>query len=140
MASDSRDSLHETLDQLHLSASHSDSLTTFDDLTAPPAPVAAGEPKGIELVQGGLSGLYSRIRASVGGSKDAANEGADSLSFGSRMRNSSRTSILGRSPAGTAVSSPVVASVPSPRLQSPMTTAFPDLPPPPSRDSTVSNA
>ena len=37
MASDSRDSLHETLDQLHLSASHSDSLTTFDDLTAPPA-------------------------------------------------------------------------------------------------------
>ena len=140
MASDSRDSLHETLDQLHLSASHSDSLTTFDDLTAPPAPVAAGEPKGIELVQGGLSGLYSRIRASVGGSKDAANDGADSLSFGSRMRNSSRTSILGRSPAGTAVSSPVVASVPSPRLQSPMTTAFPDLPPPPSRDSTVSNA
>ncbi|KAF3004268.1 1-phosphatidylinositol-3-phosphate 5-kinase [Curvularia kusanoi] len=140
MGSVSRDSLHETLNQLHQTASHSGSLTTFDDLTAPPAPVAAGEPKGIELVQGGLSGLYSRIRASVGGSKDAANDGTDSLSSGSRVRNSSRTSVLGRSPGGTSVSSPVVVSVPSPRLQSPSTAAFPDLPPPPSRDSTVSNA
>ncbi|KZM19690.1 1-phosphatidylinositol-3-phosphate 5-kinase [Ascochyta rabiei] len=132
MARDSRDSLH----QLHLTASHSHSLTTFDDLTAPPAPAAAGEPKGIELVQGGLSGLYSRIRASVGGAKDD-----DSLSSsGSRHRASSRPSILGRSPGGTAVSSPVVVSVPSSRLHSPSTAAFPDLPPPPSRDSTVSNA
>ncbi|KAF3034640.1 1-phosphatidylinositol-3-phosphate 5-kinase [Didymella keratinophila] len=139
MARDSRDSLHETLHQLHLTASHSDSLTTFDDLTAPPAPATTGETKGIELVQGGLSGLYSRIRASVGGGKDAAND-ADSLSSGSRKRNSSRVSVIGRSPGGTpAVSSPVVVSVPSSRLQSPSAAAFPDLPPPPSRDSTVSN-
>ncbi|KAL1611384.1 Mitochondrial distribution and morphology protein 12 [Nothophoma quercina] len=141
MARDSRESLHETLHQLHLTASHSDSLTTFDDLTAPPAPATAGEPKGIELVQGGLSGLYSRIRASVGGTKDAANDGTDSLSSGSWKRNSSRPSIVGRSPGGTsAVSSPVVVSVPSSRLQSPSSAAFPDVPPPPSRDSTVSNA
>ncbi|KAF9699202.1 hypothetical protein EKO04_003157 [Ascochyta lentis] len=131
MARDSRDSLH----QLHLTASHSHSLTTFDDLTAPPAPPAAGEPKGIELVQGGLSGLYSRFRASVGAAKDD-----DSLSSDSRHRASSRPTVLGRSPGGTAVSSPVVVSVPSSRLHSPSTAAFPDLPPPPSRDSTVSNA
>lgn len=140
MARESRDSLHETLHQLHLTASHSDSLTTFDDLTAPPAPADTGEPKGIELVQGGLSGLYSRIRASVGGGKDATNDGIDSLSSGSRKRNSSRVSAIGRSPGGaSAVSSPVVVSVPSSRLQSPSSAAFPDVPPPPSRDSTVSN-
>lgn len=139
---DPRDSLHETLHQLHLTASHSDSLTTFDDLTAPPAPAAAGEPKGIDLVQGGLSGLYSRIRASVGGAKDAGIDGADSLSTGSRIRAGSRPSVAGRSPAGTAVSSPspVIVSVSSSRLQSPSSAAFPDVPPPPSRDSTVSNA
>jgi 1-phosphatidylinositol-3-phosphate 5-kinase len=140
MARDSRDSLPETLHQLHLTASHSDSLTTFDDLTAPPAPATAGEPKGIELVPGGLSGLYSRLRASVGGGKDAANDGTDSLSSGSRKRNSSRVSVIGRSPGGaSAVSSPVLVSVPSPRLQSPSSAAFPDVPPPPSRDSTVSS-
>lgn len=142
MAHDSRDSLHDTLHQLHLTASHSDALTTFDDLTAPPAPATAGEPKGIELVQGGLSGLYSRIRASVGGAKDVAND-ADSLSSGSRKRNSSRVSVMGRSPGGPSdASSPVVVSVPSSRLQSPSSAAFPafpDVPPPPSRDSTVSN-
>lgn len=140
MASPAPDSLHGTLHQLHLTASRSDSLTTFDDLTAPPAPAAAGEPKGIELVHGGLSGLYSRIRASVGGARDVATDGTDSLSSGSRRRNSSRPSVLARSPAGTLASSPVTVSAPSPRLQSPSSAAFPDLPPPPSRDSTVSNA
>ncbi|KAF1934005.1 uncharacterized protein M421DRAFT_97031 [Didymella exigua CBS 183.55] len=138
MARDSRDSLHATLHQLHQAAAHSHSLTTFDDLTAPPAPAATGEPKGIELVQGGLSGLYSRIRASVGGGgRDAAVDGPDS----------SRPSAIGRSPGGaSAVSSPVLASVPPSRLQSPSSVAFPDLlpppppPPPPSRDSTASSA
>src|SRR5690242_7401785 len=140
MASAAPDSLHGTLHQLHLTASRSDSLTTFDDLTAPPAPAAAGEPKGIELVHGGLSGLYSRIRASVGGARDVGTDGTDSLSSGSRRRNSSRPSVLARSPAGTLASSPVTVSAPSPRLQSPSSAAFPDVPPPPSRDSTVSNA
>jgi 1-phosphatidylinositol-3-phosphate 5-kinase len=54
---------------MHATASRSETLTTFDDLTAPPAP-AADEPKGVELVSGGLSGLYSRLRASVGGIKE----------------------------------------------------------------------
>ncbi|KAJ4990368.1 1-phosphatidylinositol-3-phosphate 5-kinase, partial [Stagonosporopsis vannaccii] len=45
-----------------------------------------------------------------------------------------------RSPAGTAVSSPAVGSAPSPRLPSPSSAAFPDVPPPPSRDSTASTA
>lgn len=129
MARDARDALH----QLHLTASHSDALTTFDDLTAPPAPPAAGEPKGIELVQGGLSGLYSRLRASVAAAKDAAPEPPDALL---------RPALVGRSPALPAVSapSPVLVSVPASRLQSPSAAAFPDLPPPPSRDSTASSA
>lgn len=92
---------------MHATASRSDTLTTFDDLTAPPAPPDVGEPKGLELVQGGLSGLYSRLKASVGGVKEPGT--------------------VARSPEGTAVSSPVVVSISSSRLQSPSTTTFPDI-------------
>lgn len=118
---------------MHATASRSDTLTTFDDLTAPPAPPGAGEPKGIELVQGGFSGLYSRIRASVGGAKEQAYDAASSSSTAARS-----SPVATRSPAGTAVSSPVVVSVPNSRLQSPLTTTFPDALPP-SRDSNMSS-
>ncbi|KAH7078196.1 hypothetical protein FB567DRAFT_533374 [Paraphoma chrysanthemicola] len=133
MADTARTSLH----QLHATASRTDTLTTFDDLTAPPAP-ADEEPKGIELVQGGLSGLYSRIRASVGGVKEQAGEGADGGAAGTN-RVTTKVGPVTRSPGGTAVSSPVVVSVPSSRLQSPSTASFPDALPP-SRDSNHSGA
>ncbi|KAF2132028.1 hypothetical protein P153DRAFT_364481 [Dothidotthia symphoricarpi CBS 119687] len=70
MARDSRGALPATLHELHATASRSETLTTFDDLTAPPALSSASEPKTIELVQGGLSGLYNRLKASVGGSRE----------------------------------------------------------------------
>lgn len=141
MARDSRGSLHETLHQMHATASHSDALTTFDDLTAPPASSSAGEAKGIELVQGGLSGLYSRIKASVGGVKEAGVEPSDDgPGGGAKNKAASKTGNSSKSSAGTAVSSPVVVSVPSSRLQSPLVASFPDHPPPPSRDSTVSSS
>ncbi|KAF1913694.1 hypothetical protein BDU57DRAFT_520658 [Ampelomyces quisqualis] len=69
MADAPRTPHHEALHQLHAAASRCDTLTTFDDLTAPPA-AAADEPRGVELVPGGFSALYSRLRASVGGVKD----------------------------------------------------------------------
>ncbi|KAH8723122.1 hypothetical protein GQ44DRAFT_685873 [Phaeosphaeriaceae sp. PMI808] len=127
MTGDSHGSLPTALHQMHATASRSDTLTTFDHLTAPPAP-AADEPKGIDLVQGGLSGLYSRIRASVGGVKEQPAEGLDSA----------RQAVVTRNPGGTAVHSPVVVSVPSSRLQSPSTTSFPDALPP-SRGSNTSS-
>ncbi|CAO2657566.1 Nn.00g036920.m01.CDS01 [Neocucurbitaria sp. VM-36] len=138
MARDSRGSLHEALHQMHATASRSDTLTTFDDLTAPPAPAGAGEPKGIELVQGGLSGLYSRLRASVGATKELASDGSSSLSVEARTSPLAKPGAGNKSPGGTAVSSPIVVSVPSSRLQSPSTASFPNVLPP-SRDSNMSS-
>ena len=66
-----RDSLAETLDQIHSTASQSDTLTTFNEYTSPPSSSAGLEGKGITSeLQGGLSGLYSRLRASVGNVKE----------------------------------------------------------------------
>ncbi|KAH4352472.1 1-phosphatidylinositol-3-phosphate 5-kinase [Parastagonospora nodorum] len=133
MADDPRSSLHD----MHATASRSDTLTTFDDLTAPPAP-AVDEPKGAELVSGGLSGLYSRLRASVGGVKEQTAADGD----GAATATSKAAAKLGpapRSPGGTALPSPVVFSGPSSRLQSPSVPSFPEALPP-SRDSSSSVA
>ncbi|KAJ4373961.1 Mitochondrial distribution and morphology protein 12 [Neocucurbitaria cava] len=138
MARDSRASLHEALHQMHATASRSDTLTTFDDLTAPPAPSGAGEPKGIDLVQGGLSGLYSRLRASVGAAKEQAPEGPSGLAGEARTSPVTKPGAINKSAGGTAVSSPVVVSAPSSRLQSPSTATFPNALPS-SRDSNMSN-
>ncbi|KAF2031276.1 hypothetical protein EK21DRAFT_111101 [Setomelanomma holmii] len=137
MAGTAHASLHDALHQMHATASRTDTLTTFDDLTAPPAP-ADEEPKGIELVQSGLSGLYSRIRASVGGVKDQLGEGADGGAAGTSKVVTKVGPVI-RSPGGTSVSSPVFVSMPSSRLQSPSTASFPDALPP-SRDSNTSTA
>jgi 1-phosphatidylinositol-3-phosphate 5-kinase len=135
-----RESLHEeTLHQMHASASRSVSLTTFDHLTAPPPPATADESKGIDLVHGGLSSLYSRIKASVGSIKDTTVE--DGFVGGSQSKAGAKGNAqVSKSPAGTAVSSPVVVSVPSSRLQSPLVASFPDRQLPPSRESNMASS
>ncbi|KAI0169174.1 hypothetical protein GGR52DRAFT_554001 [Hypoxylon sp. FL1284] len=66
-----KDQLAQALDKIHTSAKQQeDVLTTFNDLGPPPDSATAAESKGIagDLVQHGLSGLYSRIKGVVGGS------------------------------------------------------------------------
>ncbi|KAF2743640.1 hypothetical protein M011DRAFT_521485 [Sporormia fimetaria CBS 119925] len=116
---------HETLSQLHAAAARSESLTTFDELTSPPASASAADPKALDLVHGGLSGLYSRLRASVGGAKDS---GVDAPEDSSGTQNENFT----------AVSSPVVVSAVPSSLQSPLTGQFPDHPLR-SRESSISS-
>jgi 1-phosphatidylinositol-3-phosphate 5-kinase len=142
MARDSRDTLNDNLLQIHVSAKASDALTTFGDLTTPPpASSSRTEAKGIDLVQGGFSGLYNRIKASVGGVKDAgADSTEDGLVGGARNRAASKGGHVAKSPAGTAVSSPIIVSVPSSRLQSPLVSNFPDQALPPSRGSNISSS
>lgn len=66
-----REGLNAALDQIHTAAYQSDSLTVFNDFTNPPAPTSAAEEKSFSgELQGGLSGLYSRFRTSVGGVRD----------------------------------------------------------------------
>ena len=71
-----KETLSQTLDHIHSAASQSESLTTFNEYTAPPSVSEGGEGRGITTeLQGGLSGLYNRLRASVGGARDTVGAG-----------------------------------------------------------------
>lgn len=65
-----KEQLATALDQIHTSASRSDSLTTFNDFAPPPMSTSITENAGSagDFVQQGLSGLYSRFREAVGAS------------------------------------------------------------------------
>src|ERR1700742_2789327 len=59
-------SVAQTLQKIHTVASRTDTLTTFD-FGSPPRPPSGGDAKafGGDLVPGGFSGVYNRIKASV---------------------------------------------------------------------------
>ncbi|MCJ1467163.1 1-phosphatidylinositol-3-phosphate 5-kinase [Pseudocyphellaria aurata] len=81
-----KDILAQALDQIHSNASQTETLTTFNEFTSPPSSSSGTDGKGIASeLQGGLSGLYSRIRASVGNVRDivtpAAEDGVDEQSL-----------------------------------------------------------
>ncbi|KAI8963609.1 hypothetical protein F5Y11DRAFT_364944 [Daldinia sp. FL1419] len=63
-----KDQLAQALDKIHTSAKERDVLTTFNEFAPPPESIAATESKGIggDLVQNGLSGLYTRFKEAVG--------------------------------------------------------------------------
>ncbi|KAL8746472.1 MAG: hypothetical protein Q9190_001506 [Brigantiaea leucoxantha] len=62
-----KDVLSQALDQINQHASQTDTLTTFNEYTSPPPSSSGGEGRGIASeLQGGLSGLYNKLRASVG--------------------------------------------------------------------------
>lgn len=66
-----RESLNAALDQIHTAAYQSDTLTVFNEFTTPPTPTSAVDEKSLSGdIQGGLSGLYSRFKVSVGGVRD----------------------------------------------------------------------
>ncbi|KAF2436730.1 hypothetical protein EJ08DRAFT_691055 [Tothia fuscella] len=116
------------LDRIHTTASQSDALTTFDDFT-PPRPGSRSDSRAFagDIVQGGLSGLYSRIKASVGAAKDAvagapSNDSADDAS----IRSGKAQAIVPKGPAPTTLISPTTASASSSRMQSPLVAKFPE--------------
>ncbi|KAJ5774226.1 hypothetical protein N7457_009122 [Penicillium paradoxum] len=74
-----RESMNAALDHYHNAAYQSESLTLFNEFTSPPDPATTSEEKGLsEELQGGLSGLYSRFRTSVGGVRDIVSGGGKS--------------------------------------------------------------
>ncbi|KAI9838745.1 MAG: 1-phosphatidylinositol-3-phosphate 5-kinase [Sclerophora amabilis] len=72
-----REVLSQALDQIHTSASQSESLTTFNEFAAPPSSGSSIDNKGLtgDLVHGRFSGLYNRFRGAVGGSRERAGAG-----------------------------------------------------------------
>ncbi|KAL8770248.1 MAG: hypothetical protein Q9194_005220 [Teloschistes cf. exilis] len=66
--------LSQTLDQINHHASQTGTLTTFNEYTSPPQSSSAGDNKEI---QGGLSGLYSKLRASVGSVRETVTPTAE---------------------------------------------------------------
>ncbi|KAI9891764.1 MAG: 1-phosphatidylinositol-3-phosphate 5-kinase [Vezdaea aestivalis] len=71
-----RESLSQALDQIHTTASRSETLTTFNDYSSPPPASSSNDSKNasIEAASTGLSGLYSRFRGAVGTSKDKSSQ------------------------------------------------------------------
>ena len=65
-----QDALNQALDTIHTAASRSRVLTVFNEYTAPPSASKAGGKTLAEDLQGGFSGLYNKLRASVSGSKE----------------------------------------------------------------------
>ncbi|KAF1990490.1 hypothetical protein K402DRAFT_460556 [Aulographum hederae CBS 113979] len=127
-----KDIISSALDSIHTSASRSESLTTFDEFGSPPKSSNGADSKSLagDLVHGGLSGLYNRLRASVGASKDsihplaASIDGADDASV--RGHKSQTGQRVANGYSVTSLTSPVVVSSPASRLNSPAVASFPE--------------
>lgn len=73
-----KETLSQALDQIHSTASQTETLTIFNQYTSPPSSSSGPDSKGIAgELQGGISGLYSRLRASVGNVRDIVNPGGE---------------------------------------------------------------
>ncbi|KAI9733003.1 MAG: 1-phosphatidylinositol-3-phosphate 5-kinase [Cirrosporium novae-zelandiae] len=125
----------QTLDQIHTAASQSDALTVFNEYTHPPPGTSAGEHKKLPGdLQSGLSGLYNRFRASVGGVKENVGVSTGSLELGTADEQS--TQYVPHSPSSSRPSSAaqkasksdlqLSAAIPTtvPKLQSPTNISF----------------
>ena len=74
-----KDTLSQALDHINQHASQTDTLTTFNEFTSPPSSSSGGEGRGLASeLQGGLSGLYNKLRASVGNVRDIVANAAES--------------------------------------------------------------
>ncbi|KAJ5514609.1 Zinc finger FYVE/PHD-type [Penicillium fimorum] len=95
-----RESMNAALDHYHNAAYQSESLTLFNDFTSPPGPAATSDEKGLsDELQGGLSGLYSRFRTSVGGVRDIVSGGGKSADKNATETPAVKSLVLERSTA-----------------------------------------
>lgn len=134
-----KDRMSQALDQIHNAASQLETLTTFNDFTPAPSSSSPGETKGLAVeIQGGLSGLYSRFRASVGGVRDMVGgvTAGEEKGIPDDKSVSSPTSSLHRlkeKPRGVktptvAIPSPTAGSTNNSQSQSSLTTSLTDAP------------
>ncbi|KAL8698000.1 MAG: hypothetical protein Q9201_006809, partial [Fulgogasparrea decipioides] len=73
-----KDPISQALDHINHHASHTDTLTTFNEYTSPPPSSSGGDGKGLAgELQGGLTGLYTKFRASVGNVRDIVSQATE---------------------------------------------------------------
>ena len=130
-----REQLAQALDKIHSTASHSETLTTFNEFASPPSSSNV-ESRGLagDIMHNGLSGLYSRFKGAVGVGKDksgpSSNRGDnDSLESASLRSQNATTPTSKGSMAPTredsvVTISPAPVSTSSSRLQSPIASSF----------------
>ncbi|RMZ80466.1 hypothetical protein DV737_g3031, partial [Chaetothyriales sp. CBS 132003] len=123
-----REALDQALNSIHNAASQSQVLTVFNEYTDPPPVSSQDDAKTLAGdLQGGLSGLYQKIRATVGGTKDGP-EAKDTASISapgherSLSKNSMTKASQAHSPRGTGIDSLDAAEALS---QTPQTSAKP---------------
>jgi 1-phosphatidylinositol-3-phosphate 5-kinase len=131
-----KEQLAQALDKIHSTACHSETLTTFNEFSSPPASSANTDSKGLagEIMQNGFSGLYSRFRGVVsGGQKERAvststkaeHDGSVIASIKSQTSaapSSKGAMILSREDSGAGLTaSPIPLSSSSSQIQSPTT-------------------
>ncbi|KAL9616869.1 MAG: hypothetical protein Q9160_008291 [Pyrenula sp. 1 TL-2023] len=131
-----KETLMEALDNIHTAASQSQTLTVFNEYTSPPSASTSIESKGLAgELQGGLTGLYNKFRASVGGARDVTpNAGksvesqilSDDTSTRSSGRStpSTRPASHGTKPSQIEIVAGLPTSAQTSRLHSPVLTSF----------------
>lgn len=127
-----KEQLSQALDKIHSTACQSETLTTFNEFASPPQPSTNTESKGItgDIMQNGLSGLYSRFRGAVGAVKEKTSslsnktdDGAEVASIKSQASatpTSKGSMAPTREDSGLTIS-PVPLSASSSQIQSPTT-------------------
>ncbi|KAI4192849.1 MAG: hypothetical protein LQ346_004133 [Caloplaca aetnensis] len=112
-----RETHSQTLDQINQHASRTDTLTTFNEYTTPPLSSSGGDGKGLAgELQGGLSGLYSRLRASVGNVRDIVTQAPEQGATSERAIGSSN--LVPPSPTTTTRNKHHLATSSTPSTQS----------------------
>ncbi|OAG43124.1 hypothetical protein AYO21_02743 [Fonsecaea monophora] len=115
-----QDALNHALNTIHTAASQSNHLTVFNDYADPPTASSQAENKSLASeIQGGISGLYNKLKATVGGSKEGEEHHQDASSNPS----------VGDDRTSSKISSGITSKAPSPRLTASDTTLSIDLAP-----------
>ena len=114
-----KETLSQALDQIHSTASQTETLTTFNEYTSPPSSSSGPDTKGIASeLQGGLSGLYSRFRASVGNAKDIINNGVEDGTGDTTSLNSAKAATQSSTSGRNVESAPVLSASMIPQVES----------------------
>ncbi|ESZ91840.1 hypothetical protein SBOR_7792 [Sclerotinia borealis F-4128] len=133
-----KEQLAQALDKIHSTACQSETLTTFNEFASPPSSSSNPESKGLagDIMQNGLSGLYSRFKGAVGVGKDKAGsssikgdtESLDTTSI--KSQNVSNVTPTSKGSSGPTredsglTASPIHLSTASSQLQSPTVSSF----------------